>query len=395
MINNAENSSRGRTWLLIAFSIFPCLFYTPLTSKSINNYFYLTSAITAAWLLRHEKQSLLLALKGNATLLLLLAVVAVLGFKNLGFEDLENVKTIVHFLCLFCCCHLVYHTRKNSFDPWLPFVIASMAIFAISAANWVFIGITTHVWVRYAEIFGNYVNPVFAATLITTALCYAYLFYIHPKASAQSIGRNILTFVVFVGLVVFCCTMFNSRSTLIGFALFVFSLMLYGKFLRTGIFVTVVVVRLSYWFGAIDVLTARGNSYRFAIWMDAYNRVMSDECGMWLGCGPVAGYRFLGEFYNTHSSYVDVFYRSGIIGISLFAIFCAAYFYRSLKYKSQWAMLSLIGFGTSVTGGAKIFTSPQPFWIYLWLPIFLALIESTEKARSDSPPPTESAADGR
>jgi hypothetical protein len=42
-------------------------------------------------------------------------------------------------------------------------------------------------------------------------------------------------------------------------------------------------------------------------------------------------------------------------------------------------LLSLFGWGCLLTEINSILTSPEPFWIYFWLPVLMAIIETQRK----------------
>lgn len=67
-------------------------------------------------------------------------------------------------------------------------------------------------------------------------------------------------------------------------------------------------------------------------------------------------------------------YRNGLIGAVLLAIFAVLYLYNARREGLPWLLLSLFGWGSLLTTTNGVFTTPQPLWVYVWLPTFMAII---------------------
>ncbi len=83
----------------------------------------------------------------------------------------------------------------------------------------------------------------------------------------------------------------------------------------------------------------------------------------------------LGKFSHPHNVYLSMFYRNGLLGGGVFLVFLGYFTYLGLKHKSKWFVLSLFGWGALLTENNSLFTSPQPFWIYFWIPVFMTIVE--------------------
>jgi O-antigen ligase len=134
--------------------------------------------------------------------------------------------------------------------------------------------------------------------------------------------------------------------------------------------------------GIHEILLERGLSHRVEIWQEVI-RQLTTECNIWIGCVP--GEKILGQFDHPHNAYLAMLYRNGLLGASVFLVFIVIFFARTMRVKSRWMLLSLFGWGCLLTEVNSILASPKPFWIYFWLPVLMAIIE-TRQVRQDSRP---------
>jgi O-antigen ligase len=133
-----------------------------------------------------------------------------------------------------------------------------------------------------------------------------------------------------------------------------------------------------YGLGGDELLLRRGFSYRLDIWQDAGSRLVN-QCGIWLGCGTDE-YRFLGRFEHPHSGYFAMLYRNGLLGGVLFSLFALLWLNYAWRARSRWLLLALLGWGSLLTTSNGVLTSPQPLWIYFWLPVFMAVLDGQRSA---------------
>jgi hypothetical protein len=115
----------------------------------------------------------------------------------------------------------------------------------------------------------------------------------------------------------------------------------------------------------------RGQSYRLDIWQDVIRRLF-ETCNIWVGCAPDDGL-ILGLFSHPHNVYLSILYNSGVTGALLFG--CLLLMIVRQGWRSDWFLLAIFGLGAMLTESKTMFTSPQPLWVYFWLPTFMAILD--------------------
>ena len=120
-----------------------------------------------------------------------------------------------------------------------------------------------------------------------------------------------------------------------------------------------------------EKLIDRGVSYRKDIWLDAINRMVSEECFLF-GCGKLDGYKFLGKFDNPHGVFISSFYYYGVIGFALFLSFLTICYIRLSGFYRVGFIACLAYF---IFTHVELIVKPSVIWLYFWLPLFLGLIQ--------------------
>lgn len=365
-------SRKDWPWILcgLVFCAFLVAFYLPLPSKGINNLFYVGVALPAfVWWLWRPAAIPVMA-KGFAWMLALLGLLSVLDA-----GDAADMKKGLYLLLLFLACLLIEQSRYGMKGVLLLFTVVSVLVLLYSAGLWGWACLRAGKWYRLGRVWGEVINPVHFALMINTALVFLWLFFIEQRLISRSKSALVFALAGLCLLVLFCSTVFQARSALLGFALFLGAYILwYRRMFIIGAVLLAGLLALLFWSGASELLIRRGFSYRPEIWQDAWLRVWN-HCGIWLGCGS-DNYLFLGRFYHPHSGYMSIFYRSGLPGIALLAAFAVILFWRAAKVRSPWGLLAVMGWGGLLTSSNGMFTSPQPLWVYFWVPTFMAVIDS-------------------
>jgi len=362
-------------WMVFAalFCVFCSAFYLPISSKATNNIFYAGLAVPGLiWLLWRPAALPVLA-SAFIWMILPLAALVILDANN--FPDL---KKGLYLLLFFTSCLLLEQKRWGGKKCFTVFALFSAGILVSVVGDWLWIWSESGRWVRYDRFLGQQINPVYFALLIISGLTFLWLFYLDEWLARHTRAWWLAGLLLLCGLVLCCAIIFQARSALLGFVLFLGVYLLHRRLLLQGALVLLPLVALLLALGGDELLAHRGFSYRPAIWWDAWLRVLH-ECGLWLGC-DADGYRFVGQFHHPHSGYVAMFYRNGLLGATVFIVFSAIFFWRGIHANSRWMLLALVGWGSLLTTTNGVLTTPQPLWVYFWLPTFMAILENQQSA---------------
>lgn len=366
----------GRRVFAGVFVLFLIAFYLPLTTKSINNIFYaglaLPSALIAAFHYSYFKQ----ILKQYYWFFLIVLVISLFDF-----NEPNDLKEGLYLLLFFLTCLFLDRGQGRVRTYLLMFSAFSLLVLAFVTVDWVLRWAETSQWERYEQMFGEPIHPGFFAILICFGILSAWVFGISDWFERKS-SRLLYAagFLAVCFLVLLCAAVFQSRTALLGFAVFFFGFLWYRKQFVLGFLVIGSLVIVAFALGFDQLLLNRGLSYRGEIWQEVI-RQLTTECNIWVGCVP--GEKILGRFYHPHNAYLAMLYRNGILGASVFLVFIVIFFTRTIRARSRWMLLSLFGWGCLLTEIDSILTSPEPFWVYYWLPVLMAIIETQNSDPAD------------
>lgn len=341
--------------------------FLPLAGKQVNNIFYVTVALPVLL-------SVVLSFRYWAVLVwngrFLFGFLFVVSIAILASGRPTDLKPWL-YTTLFCLAvaHCSHHQRLfrlvlNAFAA----ILISLA--GLALLQWGMDSIESGRAARM-QLWGAGDNPNFSALAIAGALLYLWLFHVERRLSGrawQIVGLCLLcAAVILVGVAG------QSRSTLLGFVLF----MLFYAFLRGKAIVVAGVVAgvvlAVFLLGWHEIIAQRGLSYRPVIWADLLSRFY-EGCNLVLGCGREK-LVLAGKFEGPHSAYFGTLYSYGFLGAAAFMLFALSYFRSSICRKSDWFLVSLLGWGASVTMMDGFIGSPAPLWIYFWLPTVAALYQ--------------------
>ncbi len=362
------------SWVFaLMFGVFCLAFYLPLSSKATNNIFYIGLALPClVWLLLRPA-ALVLLVRPLGWLIALLFLLLILDAR-----DIAGLKKVLYLALFLGSCLFLQGRRWDVNAVYGLCAWISLGILLFVAVDWLWLWHEKGKWVRYRIILGEIINPVHFSLLISSALIFLWLFRIAPKLERRSTIALAVGLVLLGGAVLLCATIFQSRSTLLGFAIFFIGYLLYHRLVGMGGVVIIFLGGLLFALGGEELLLRRGLSYRLDIWQDAWSRLVND-CSIWLGCG-VDNYLFLGRFEHPHSAYFSMLYRNGLLGGILFLLFMLLWFTYALRVRSRWLLMALFGCGSLLTTSNGVLTSPQPLWIYFWLPVFMAALDGQREA---------------
>jgi hypothetical protein len=342
--------------------------FSPISTKAMSNVFYFGCALPAlAWVVKHRPEMLAWLQAGLALWLFFLVMVMSALLKG----DL-GVARAVFYVFLLGLAILALHTWDARAEQWL---FSWLAAISVAVLVW-----ATYAWVELyspgalplrIQIWDK--NPIHTALIIVSALAYLWEFHLEPKV--QHLGKlaYVLGSVIFSLLVIWSTIPFQARGALLGYATYwLLKLSLDNRrwYLLGGLSVVVMVGWLLGW---DVVLETRGFSYRPEIWSDAWRRLTQD-CGVLAGCGN-DGYKFAGEFPHAHSAYLMLLYKHGLIVFLPFVLFAVMFFRNGFRNRSRWMLVAAVGWGGVLTNTPGVVHSPQPYWIYFWMPTFLAMLE--------------------
>lgn len=361
---------QGGPWLFAGmFCTFCLAFYLPLSSKAINNIFYAGLALPAlVWLL--WRPSALLALRPFGWLIALLVLMVALDA-----SDGADLKKGLYLILFFISCLLLQGWRWGVREVFTVFALASLGILLFASADWLWIWTQSGRWIRYGRFLGASTNPVYFSMLITSGLVFLWLFYVSDWLERRSRLALLVGLLLLCVAAFWCASIFQARSTFLGFVLFFVGYLLHKRLMLLGLLLGATFAVLLFGLGGEELLLRRGLSFRPMIWQDAWLRLVND-CGVWLGCGA-DDYLFLGSFHHAHSGYVSMLYRNGLVGVAVFLLFAVLFFWKSAR--SRWMLLALLGWGSLLTTSAGVLITPQPLWIYFWLPTFMAILDGAQE----------------
>lgn len=349
------------------FFLFFVSFFLPLSSKAVNNIFYIGLAVpTFFWMLRHARD-LPVIFRSHSVLMVLL-----LGFLVLSaIADVSSIKRILYVLLFFFAC-LLLARKDGARTVYFAYSAIACLIFLYLIVGWLWQYRVSGMWGRQV-FWGSASNPVYASLLILSALVFVWLFYIEGFLLSRSRWQLFAGMFLLMCACLLCVLVFQARSALLGALLFFMAYLIQRRLIFLGAILVLVACGLTYFSGIGSLLLERGVSYRVVIWEDALHHLVN-SCFVWLGCG-VDEYKFLGQFMHPHSGFVSTLYRFGVVGGALFSVFAMVFFWQGWKSRSPWFLLALIGWGGLLTTGNGFFSSPQPLWVYFWFPTFMTLLD--------------------
>ena len=354
--------------------VFMVSFFLPLSSKASNNIFYAGLAAPALiWWLRSLRDCLGPFRVSPFFFVFLFLLAAHLGIKDVFF--LENFSYLV---LMFLACTMLEQQKNAVVKTFLVFALVGVAMLLVGIIEWSIVILGANVAPRVI-LWGQSENPIFAALMIICGMVFIWVFHIEDYLAGRAGWIRWLGFGALVGMCIACAIIFQARSALIGLFIFFAAYVAQRRsYLKPALVAGALLYLVLEFSGIGDVLLERGVSFRPAIWEATVRRVVED-CGVVTGCGRDE-HKLLGAFEHPHSAYLSVFYQGGLIGFALFAGMGAAFLASAWRMRSRWLLVALVGWGGVVTTTGGVFVQPRPLWVYLWIPTFMALLETGRPA---------------
>lgn len=340
-------------------------FYVPVSPKAV---FYLGMMLPGILWLLWRPAALLAYFKAFGLLLLPLAVIQLLNM-----HDADEIKLWLYMVVFLACCLMVERSDWGSERVYRLFAWFGLFALGYATAEWLWVWQQTGNWIRFDHLFGRRMDPNNTSIFITSGLVFLWLTLAEPRLQTRSRLGLLSGLMLLSCAVLLSAAVFQSRSTLVGFGLFMMVYIFIRRWWGLGLLVLVSVASMAYLTGADQMLGQRGVSYRPQIWADAWHRI-TDTCGVVLGCGD-DGYRFIGQFTHTHNLPLGILYNDGVVGLALITIFAFVYIRDGIQLKTPWFLLSMIGIGALMTNTGWLLAPPKAFWAYFWVPILITFIQ--------------------
>jgi hypothetical protein len=354
--------------------------FLPLSSKAMNNAVYFGCAIPAlVWGVMHRPEVLAWLRAGFSLWLFLL----LFAMSALLMGDPSAAKA-AFYVFLLGLSLFVLHRWDMRAEQWLFSWLAVLSIVTFWWATYTWVDLYQLTSMPQRLMLWGKANPNYMALMIVAAWAWFWEFHLEPKLRRHGYLLHLLGAVIFILLVAWSAVLFQSRSAIIGFGVYLtLKLVIDNRrwYLLGGLLAAVV---MGWFLGWGEVLVDRGFSYRPEIWSDAWQR-LTQTCGVLLGCGN-DGYVFAGRFAHAHNAYLMILYEHGLVVFIVFGYFAIKFFSEGLRHRSRWMLVATVGWvaGLVTTGG--VVHSPQPYWIYFWMPTFLAMLECWDYRQKLSTP---------
>ncbi len=366
-------------WVFLAgiFIFLPAHFF-PLSGKAINNIFYtiigfpVLVAVILSW--RDWRQNL----QGLGALAAFMVAMAISAAALGEFEGLKSILYVAIF-----CIGIGFLARRApdlAQAAYLFFAIIALGALAYVAIDW-FTLFREHGLAVRMGFAGASGSPHFSALLIVSGIAYLWVFHLDRRVRNR--GWHALWMMTLFMLATLSLVIFQSRSGSVGFVIFLLFYGLFRGYLSQVSLLIVAALLLVFVTGAYEVMLQRGLSYRPDIWLDAMT-TLYHECSPWFGCGRHES-TFLGKYSGTHSAYFGTLYRYGLVGALGLLVFLAVFLVRGFRSRSDWFLISLIGWGSVFTMLDGFSGSPSAWWVYLWFPTMVAAVMPAKQAVSLTP----------
>jgi hypothetical protein len=352
--------------------------FLPISSKAMNNVFYVGCAFPAlVWGAMHRSEVLAWLRAGFSLWLFLL----LFAMSALLTGDLSGVKAVFYVFLLWLSM-FVLHRWDTRAEQWLFSWLAAISVVTIcwATSTWVELYQLTSMPQRLF-LWGK-ANPNYMALMIVAAWVWLWEFQLEPKVQHHGNLAYLLGVMVFCLLVAWSTIPFQSRTALMGFGAYLTLKLLMDNrrwYFLGGILAVAVAGWFLKWYVA---LVGRGLSYRPEIWSDAWQR-LTQVCGLLLGCGN-DDHVFAGRFAHAHNAYLMILYEHGLLVFLSFGYFALMFFWGGLRHRSRWILIAAVGWVAGLTTTGGVVHSPQPYWIYFWMPTFLAMLECWDCRRKMS-----------
>ncbi|MEO8411043.1 MAG: hypothetical protein ABI478_10765, partial [Propionivibrio sp.] len=135
--------------------------------------------------------------------------------------------------------------------------------------------------------------------------------------------------------------------------------------------------------GMMDIITARGDSYRLEIWSGYFSSTL--KCGFMTGCGWGNDLNFIASdgaaIDHPHSMYVQHFYWGGLIGILLLLACITPPLIKGIKLSIYAAWPLLAGSVALAFDGKSLISMPNERWLLVLVPLVIVIGQIDQSSR--------------
>lgn len=234
-------------------------------------------------------------------------------------------------------------------------------------------------------------NPNHIGSIFGILTLLAYIEWLRSATIKQS-----AYYLLCIVLIIVSVLASQSRTAIVCMALLMpFATLLYCRsfnkgLLQIGVLLVLLVIAYGFRDEARDLLFARGVSLRDVIWSEVFKRTLQDYA-IW-GIGLEKEGRITlhdGSIFNhAHNAWLDIFYRTGIVGLVLSLIYLAYLLRKVLGCRELYPLLLWLLFGCiySLTDSRGFFWQIDPKWFCIWLPAGLIGALLSAPYNKPSPP---------
>ena len=366
---------RLNTYWRFAFFSFFLVFFLPVGVGAVRSVFYLMIVIPAFFCV--DKKLFRAFFKSSVFGFFLLLSL----FPLLLLEESEGALDVLKFVLSGACVvvgaiHLgrlnEEKVRRYSFLVLLGLILYVLLNVALAyfRGEWVPGG-------RIQILYGQAKSVIFTADLVVGVLVFYSWLSIKSERWMTVVLINVATLLIIMFFL-------QSRSALAVWLVATAAMLFLGggkNFLRIGVALALS-IGFVFWglalSGVGSDLIARADSYRVEIWRGYINATL--DCGWLLGCGWGSELGFVAHdgapISHPHSMYVQHFYWSGGVGLSILLGCLSMAFYESWKRSSPLFWLLLPGCVALALDGKALVSAPNERWLLVLLPLlFIAAAE--------------------
>lgn len=350
------------------------LYMLGASSHAASNFFYLFLGIpTLAYLVRNPKELLSAIYDCKWLYLFFLSAIFAELFSLYG-EWGKTLKYVCYLTLLIFVLKIVSSNEILLKRVFLLFSALSVLIGMLVVFEWLAAYFNSGEYVRVI-LFG--VSPTYISMMFLLGMSVATIFLIEEKISDKPIIIKFPIIILLLGFSIIVIAFLQSRSALLSLTVFIFvyGLLKLGLWRVIGLIaVFLIILFLS---GAYEFFLERGTSYRTEIWVDGWQHYKS-ECSILFGCGSQDPHVFSNQFQNPHSGYLGTLLDYGLAGFVALSAFLIQYIIWAVKNNSGWFFISIGGWTAAIASSSGFIDSPEPQWIYLWIPTILTILYSSK-----------------
>lgn len=122
-----------------------------------------------------------------------------------------------------------------------------------------------------------------------------------------------------------------------------------------------------------QLLLGRGASFRDQIWADVIQQMIAEPGLFWWGVGmsEVTDIQTsIGEYHHAHNAWLDIFYRTGIIGLGLAVVHLVLLLWTARRHLplAPLTLWLLYGCGCLLVDSRSLFWEIDVKWLLYWIP---------------------------